>query len=160
KIKESAMDFGWDFEKYEDKGQLLIKHKDPFSAEEGEELFWFRNELEEKDIDRVALDSTSVLSLYYENPYEIRKNLFQLVSMIEKQGVTALLTTESEKGEEKLTRFGVEEFLVDGVIELDFTLVGADSGRHLAVRKMRRTDFKEEKFPIDIDGEGITVMSL
>ncbi|MFP4116984.1 MAG: RAD55 family ATPase, partial [Candidatus Aenigmatarchaeota archaeon] len=132
KIKQEALDFGWDFEKYEENGQLILRQKDPFDTAEGDELFWFRNQLEKHDVDRLVMDSTSILSLYYDDQYEVRENLFKIVSTIEEEDVTAVLTTESPEGEDDLTRFGVEEYLVDGVIELNFSLVGTDSGRSLA----------------------------
>ncbi|MFP4115660.1 MAG: RAD55 family ATPase [Candidatus Aenigmatarchaeota archaeon] len=160
KIKDSASDFGWDFEKYEENGQLVLRQKDPFEAAEGDELFWFRSELEKQDVDRLAMDSTSILSLYYDDQYKVRENLFKIVRTIEEADTTAVLTTEAPEGEDKLTRFGVEEYLVDGVIELNFSLVGTDSGRSLAVRKMRRTNFEEEKFPMEIDDKGISVLSI
>lgn len=157
KIRETASDFGWDFEKYEEKGQLILKHKDPFEASKDDELFWFRNELAEKEVDRVAMDSTSVLSLYYEDPYDIRRNLFRLVSMIEDSGVTAVLTTEAPEGEDKITRFGVEQFLVDGVIKLDVLSVGGGSSRSLSTVKMRRTNIDTKSYGLRITDEGLKV---
>lgn len=157
KIREISLDFGWDFEKYEEKGQLILKHKDPFEASEGEELFWFRDELEKHDIDRIALDSTSILSLYYEDPYEIRRSLFRLVRLLEESGITAVLTTEVEEGQDALTRFGVEEFLADGVIKLDILTMGGKAPRSLSIRKMRRTDIDTKSYGLRITNEGLKV---
>ncbi len=156
KIKQEAMDFGWDLQKYEDKGQLIIRQKDPFDTSEGDELFWFRSELEKNDVDRLVMDSTSILSLYYDDQYKVRENLFKIVRTIEESDVTAVLTTESPEGEDKLTRFGVEEYLVDGVIKLDILSMGG-SARSLSIRKMRRTKHKTKSHEMEITEDGISI---
>lgn len=161
KIKRSAKDFGWDFEKYEEKGQLIIKYKEPVQGSSpGEDLFWFRNELEKHDIDRIVLDSTSILSLYFDDQFEVREKLFHLVRILEESGATSILTTEAPQGKDKITRFGVEEFLVDGVIFLDYVAVGPQAGRSMTIKKMRRTDFDENRHPIEISDEGLQVMNI
>ncbi len=157
KIKKEASDFGWDFEKYEENKQLILRQKDPFDTSEGDELFWFRNQLEKHDVDRLAMDSTSILSLYYDDQYEVRENLFKIVSTIEEADVTAVLTTECPEGEDNLTRFGVEEYLVDGVIKLDILSMGSGGSRSLSVRKMRRTSHDTKSHGITITDHGIKI---
>lgn len=158
KIRKEASDFGWDLEKYEESGQLILRQKDPFDTAEGDELFWFRNELEKHDVDRIAMDSTSILSLYYDDEYKVRENLFKIVRTIEESDTTAVLTTESPEGGEELTRFGVEEYLVDGVILIDILSMGG-SARSLAIRKMRRTSHGTESHEMRIGEGGITIES-
>ncbi len=156
KIRDSAEDFGWDFRKYEESGQLILRQKDPFDTAEGDELFWFRNELEKHDVDRIAMDSTSILSLYYDDPYKVRESLFKIVRTIEEADVTAVLTTEAPN-EDKLTRFGVEEFLVDGVIVLYYLQMGAETFGNLEIRKMRRTDIDKGLYETVIKEDGLHV---
>lgn len=158
-IKKAAKDFGFDFDKYEKKGQLTIKYKQPFAGGE-EELFNFRQEIETTKATRIALDSTSVMSLYFQDNFELRKNLFQMVETIKQTGATALLTTEMPEDKSSLTRFGIEEFVVDGVIGLNFEIFGANAGRSLYIRKMRRTSHDEEVHPIEIKKNGISTLSM
>lgn len=156
KIRNSALDFGWDFSKYEDKDKMFIEHKNPFKRK-GEDLFWFRDEIKEKDIERVALDSVSLLSLYYQDKYDVRKNIFNLVKMLEREGTTSVLTSEIPEGRRNLSRFGVVEFLVDGVIILKGIGIAGEMGRRLMIKKMRRTSFEEDIFPIEFTEKGLTV---
>lgn len=151
-VKEEASIFGWDFEQHKD--QFTIKGKDPFK-DEGEELYWFRDELVKKDIDRLALDSTSILSLYHEDPYEIRKGLYELIKTIKETDTTAVLTAESPAGEESITRYDVVQYVVDGVIMLYFMGVGEKGYRSLQVRKMRKTDISMETQSFEITDKGI-----
>lgn len=153
-IKEEAKLFGWDFEKYEDK--FTIKSKDPFK-EGGEELYWFRDELVEKDVKRLALDSTSILSLYHENPYEIRKSLYDLIKTVKETNTTAVLTAESPAGENKITRYDVVQYVVDGVIMLYFMGIGEKGYRSLQVRKMRKTDISMETKSFEITDSGVEI---
>jgi len=159
KIRGVFSDFGWDFEQYEARDDLRINYKDPFDASGGEDFFRFRSELEDYDVDRIALDSTSILSLYYEQPYDIRRNLFKLVEMLSNAGATSVLTTEAPEGEDKLTRYGVEEYLVDAVIKLDILSMGSGSSRSLSVRKMRRTKHKTKSHGLQITQEGLKITS-
>lgn len=154
-IRKEALLFGWDFAKYEDKGKMFIEQKDPF-REKGEELFWFRDEIARNEIERVVLDSTSVLSLYYKDRYEIRRNLFKVIKTLKETGATSLLTTET-KEDQKVSRFGVEEYVVDGVISLYFMGVGEKGYRALQVRKMRKIDHSMETHSFKITDKGIKV---
>ena len=153
-IKEEAKLFGWDFEDFDD--QITIKGKDPF-AEGDEELFWFRDELESKNIDRLAIDSTSILSLYHEDPYEIRKSIYEMIKVIKETGTTAVVTAESPIGEEKLTRHDVVQYAVDGVIALYFEGIGEKGYRSLQARKMRKSDISTETVSFEITSSGIEV---
>lgn len=152
-IKEEASLFGWDFDKYDD--EFTIKGKEPFK-QKGEEIFWFRDELEAKNIERLALDSTSILSLYHEDPYEIRKNLYELIKTIKETDTTAVLTAESP-GEGQITRYDVVQYVVDGLIMLYFTGVGEKGYRSLQVRKMRKSKISTETSSFEITDNGIEI---
>lgn len=153
-IKEEAKLFGWDFEKYEDKRNLFVKYSDPFK-DKGEEFYWLRDEIERNNITRVALDSTSVLSLYYDDAYEIRRSLFKLVKTLKQTGATAILTTEAPN--QGVSRYNVEEYVVDGVIALYLTGLGEKGYRSIQVRKMRKTDHSMKTHQFDITDKGLKI---
>lgn len=153
-IKEGAKLFGWDFDEYSDK--ITMKGKDPFD-EGSEELFWFRNELEKEEIDRLVIDSTSILSLYHENPYEIRRSIYEIIKTIKETDTTAIVTAESPAEKEKLTRHDVVQYAVDGVIALYFEGIGEKGYRSLQVRKMRKSEISTETVSFEITGDGIEV---
>ena len=72
-------------------------------------------------------------------------------------GVTSLITSEIIEGENKYGKFGVEEYVVDGVIVLHYMGIGTQSNRTLHIRKMRATKHSEELHPIEINDSGIVV---
>lgn len=151
-VKDGA-GFGWDFRKYEKEKKLIMGFRTPFKKED---LFWFRDDIKNNKIQRLALDSTAVLSLFYKDPYDIRIKLFELVTSLKETGATSLLTTETTKPG-AISRFGVEEFIVDGVLLLQFISAGETCFRTMQIRKMRRTEHGMAVYPFQITKKGLTV---
>ncbi len=155
-ILADAMQFGWDFLKYEKNGQLRIEMYDPF------ELTDINMRLKDliitNDYKRVAVDSTSLFGMYVKDDYKIRKGLFSLVSTIKSTNCTALLSAEITEDSKLLSRYGIEEFVCDGVIVLRYLAMGSSVNRTLEVRKMRRTKTVEGIKSIDIGSKGIVLV--
>ena len=86
--------------------------------------------------------------------YLLSKTKFNIVK---REGCTAILTSEIEEGSNRLSRFGVEEFVADGVIKLQFIGIGAQSFGNLQIRKMRRTEHRKGWFPMEITPKGIEI---
>lgn len=164
KIRESAGKFGWDFKKYEEKGQLVFEERDPYFQKEGplsEDKLkgpLSEQELVEKDIDRIALDSTSLLSLYWDKQYDVRRNLFHFITLLQESGVTTVLTTESSTEVSPVQKTGVEEYICDGVIELSMREIGGEVERILQVKKLRATDIDPNKQSFQFTDSGIEIM--
>lgn len=156
-IKLDAKEFGWDFEAYEDEGRFRIMYLNPFK-DSGGFVDRIRGAIEDIDADRVVVDSTSVMGMYDENPGRIRERLYDLVRKLRRQNVTAIITGEIPRGEEgKVSRFGVEEFVSDGLIVLRGLGMAGEMGRRLVIEKMRRTDFEEDIFPLEFTDDGLRV---
>ena len=158
-IIEDALQFGWDFEKFEKKGLLKVIYHDPAQVNNlGTVII---DEIKRMDAKRLVIDSTSIVGLTIENPSQIRKILYNIAGTIKKTNCTALLTSEIAEGSKKLSRFGVEEFVVDGVIVLNYLEYAAGGlDRSLIIRKMRRTKHGKDIYPIDITQKGIVVKPM
>jgi KaiC/GvpD/RAD55 family RecA-like ATPase len=71
------------------------------------------------------------------------------------------LICEIPENSKAISTFGVEEFLVDGIIVLHYLgLVVGGSPRSLIIRKMRRTKHESEIYPIEITKRGIVVKNI
>jgi circadian clock protein KaiC len=70
---------------------------------------------------------------------------------------TVLFVTEIPEDSQALSRYGVEEFISDGVVVLYYSRVGGLRVRGIEVRKMRGTPHKEGTFPIKIGETGLVV---
>ncbi len=156
-IKGDAAVFGWDFETYEQNGQLRIEYFDPFEL--GDLANRLADMIKMNNYARVAIDSTALFGLYVNDLYKIRKILYKLIESVKSTGATILLSTEIPENSNQLSRFGVEEFVCDGVVVLYYLGIGEGVFRNIEVRKMRRTNHKNGTFPMEITDDGIIVRS-
>ncbi len=152
-IKKDALVFGLDFEKYQKKGKFKIIEKNVF---EDPDLEFF--DIDKLKVRRIVIDSISLLAIMISDQASLRNRLLELIRSLKKRNATILLT--SERVDDNLSRLGVEEFLVDGVVVLDFTPIGPQAGRSLFIRKMRRTKHSEDIHPIEISKRGIKVLNI
>ncbi|MGZ3634317.1 MAG: ATPase domain-containing protein, partial [Parachlamydiaceae bacterium] len=68
---------------------------------------------------RLVMDSIDSLFSRFQNKDAIRHALYQIVAELKDLGVTALLSGEKVGEEKGPTRYGVEEFVADGAIEVE-----------------------------------------
>jgi len=156
-IIEDVARFGWDLKKYVDNGQLKIEYKDPFEVTNIAR--GFLDHIKASGFKRVAIDSTSVLGLYFKSPFEVRKQLFLVLTALKNTGATVVITAEAPEEGRMITRFGVEEYITDGVIVLhSLGLSGSEYDKSLHVKKMRRTAHSSDVHPFRITNRGIEVL--
>ena len=154
-IKADALHFGWDFDKFIKKGLCNIKYHDPAQINNiGAVLI---DEIGNLKAKRLVIDSTAVMGLTLDNLSQIRKRLLTIINTIKKIGCTAIIVSEIDEDSKALSRFGVEEFVVDGVIVLYYIAIGKEGFGNIQVRKMRRTAHEHGLFPTKITKKGLDV---
>jgi len=154
-IKEDAKQFGWDFSKYVDKDLCRIIYHDPAQVNNlGSVII---DEIKSLRAKRLVIDPTSVMGLTLKDPAVIRKMLLNVINVIKRTDCTAVLVSEVTEASKSLSRFGVEEFVADGVFVLNYLGIGETSSRSLVIRKMRRTKHGTSIYPIEIGPNGIEV---
>ncbi len=109
---------------------------------------------------RLVIDSIPALGFNYENENDVRNAIRKLSYLLMRIGVTTLMTTEVGDQENKFGKYGIEEYVVDGVLVLHYMGIGTRSNRTLHIRKMRATKHSEELHPIVIDDKGITIQKV
>ena len=154
-IIEDVRSFGWDLEKYQKENKLLLEYNDPFEMVDITTAV--RDKIKAMDAKRVIIDSTAIFGMVFKDKHEMRKRLFELMKMLKQTGAVVILTSEIPSGTEKLSRFGIEEFIVDGVIILRAMSTGKVSVRTLEIKKMRRTKHDEGIHGIEITDNGIVI---
>lgn len=112
----------------------------------------------ELGIKRVVLDSVSVLFLQYPNSGVIRRELNIISSMLRKNKCTSIFVTETGNDPSAITRFGVEEYLANGVIVLYWEAEGDKRNRYIEVFKMRGTAHYMGRRRLSITNDGISVI--
>lgn len=105
---------------------------------------------------RIVVDSISAVGLRYRSLPDLREEMFAFTRFLRDTGVTSLLITESPEGQ-RLTRFGVEQYLADSFLHLALEDVKGELRRTLTVRKMRFTKHDTGKHPVHITRDGLVV---
>jgi circadian clock protein KaiC len=107
---------------------------------------------------RVVLDTIESLFSGLPNPLILRAELRRLFRWLKEKGVTAAIT--GERGEETLTRQGLEEYVSDCVIVLDHRVSDQVTSRRLRVVKYRGSMHGTNEYPFLIDKDGILVLPV
>ena len=107
---------------------------------------------------RVMFDSIEVLFAGFQNESVLRSELQRLFRWFKKRGLTAVVT--AERGEGKLTRHGIEEYISDCVILLDHRGSDAVLTRRLRVVKYRGSMHGTNEFPFLIESDGVSVLPV
>jgi len=156
-IKKQAIKLGWDIEELEKQNLIKIIEIEPYDIEKLIENMSINREMSQAK--RIVIDSVSMFELYMQDPYKIRKNLFSVLQKLRDMGKTVLLVAEIPEGSKNLTRMGVIEFMVDGVILLQYLGI-AKYKRSLMIRKMRLTNHSTEIHPFEIGPNGIKLIKI
>jgi circadian clock protein KaiC len=107
---------------------------------------------------RVVLDTIENLFSGLANQGILRAELRRLFHWLKEKGVTAVIT--GERGEGKLTRQGLEEYVSDCVILLDHRIINQISTRRLRIIKYRGSIHGTNEYPFLIDEDGISVLPI
>jgi circadian clock protein KaiC len=107
---------------------------------------------------RVVLDTIESLFAGLPNQLIIRAELRRLFRWLKGKGVTAIIT--GERGDETLTRQGLEEYVSDCVIMLDHRVTEQTSIRRLRVVKYRGSIHGTNEYPFLIDETGFSVLPV
>lgn len=100
-----------------------------------------------------VLDSLSALYALSEFK-DPRTKLFYIFEFLRELGLTSFLISESPSDKDKLTEFGVEEYLADGIINLQLTERYRKVTRELSIVKMRATNCNLDIFTLEYKNKG------
>jgi len=107
---------------------------------------------------RVVLDTIESLFAGLPNQLILRAELRRLFRWLKDKGVTAIIT--GERGDETLTRQGLEEYVSDCVILLDHRVTEQTSTRRIRVVKYRGSMHGTNEYPFLIDEKGFSILPV
>ncbi len=154
-IKENAKKVGLDFDKLEKENKVIFARYDPFHAEDIYDLI--ESNIKKIGAKRVVIDSISALGLYVRDSAEIRRMIFNISLLLRKLNCTSVITSEILPLQNALSRFGVEEFVSDGIIVLYYLRSESQFARSLTVWKLRGSKHSKKLHPYDITDRAIIV---
>jgi circadian clock protein KaiC len=107
---------------------------------------------------RVLLDSLEALFAGLTNESILRSELRRLFRWLKDRNLTAIIT--AERGDNTLTRQGLEEYISDCVILLDHRVSQSILTRNLRVVKYRGSVHGTNEYPFLIESDGISVLPV
>jgi len=163
-VNAASLDF--DLGKLVREGKLAIDHVhiDPNEiAETGEydlEGLFIRLKyaIESVGAKRVVLDTIETLFSGFSNTALLRAEIRRLFQFLKSFGVTAIVT--GERGENSLTRYGLEEYVADCVILLDHRVMDQITTRRMRIVKYRGSSHGTNEYPFIIDEQGFSVLPV
>jgi len=172
--EESKTVFGFDLKELEDQNLLrilVIKPEFPSQTSGIEEPKILKiyiydlvdqiSELVNKiNAKRVVVDSVSILELFVKDKYLGRIAIAYLINSLKELGVTSFLVGTIPESGEGLSTLGIIEFLVDGIVKLEFVPIAEEFKRTLTIRKMRQVNHSTLIHPFEITREGIKILKV
>lgn len=166
KIYADMLKFGFDLKKLEKKNKLMViggpvAKIGSYMKKVDAQLHNIINEIveivKEKKIKRVVIDSINLLTMLLKNESEMRLVLASLCNSLSSLGCTTILLSETPEGSMLLSHYGIEEFIVDGVLVLYLVRQGSRFVPGICVRKMRGSDHDKEIKVYKITNKGVLV---
>lgn len=167
-IIESAASLGWDFESYtQDKSLVMLDASAYFSGragaatDKGVDLQKIVSDLagyaKRIDASRLVIDPVTPM-IFSDSPSRVQDQARSFIHLVHSQLNTTNLFSAQYSSRAPDPSFGIEEFLVSGVLHLKTIPVDGGFARRLTIKKMRGTPIQpgEYRFTI-IAGEGIAL---
>jgi len=152
-IQKAMSNFGMDLNKLAENDDLVLADIPALNLDEVRALLEGIGE----DRCRLVIDPLSALLFEYRD-MELRQKIRELIEIIRNKNITTMITTELPENSKGISRFGIEDFLSDGIIMLYYFREGAKRYRGLEVRKMRGTEHSSDIHLYKITaGKGIQV---
>ncbi|MEA2624196.1 MAG: circadian clock protein KaiC [Candidatus Binatota bacterium] len=157
RLRASARAFGWDLDGEIARGMVEMVFVPQTDILVEAQLEAIRERVEAAGARRIAIDSLSVLLYKISNPKISRDKVFQIASIVHNASAVALLATDVPYGSNQISRMGVEETVVDGVIVLSSSEEGLERQRYIEIYKLRNALHLRGRHNMVIGPSGISV---
>ena len=107
---------------------------------------------------RVVIDVVSMLFSKFSNKDTIREVIFLICDELKRLDVTTVITAEKagDNGN-TLSRYGVEEYVLDGVVELVLKTGQQQFLRKMFIKKLRGTGYRSGQVEFEVTNNGLEV---
>jgi circadian clock protein KaiC len=134
-----AESFGWNVRDLIDRNLLRIYYQEPIDLSPEEQMLKIRDVIGGIGAKRVVLDSLSPLLSTVGEDHNIRQIFYQMTVLLKEAGATGIIVSDIPMGSDRISRFGPEESVFDGIIALKNLLRDGLRERFVEVYKMRGT---------------------
>jgi circadian clock protein KaiC len=157
RLRAAARSFGWQLDREIERGMVEIVFIPQPEIMVEAHLVMMRERIAALGAKRVVIDSLSVFLHKIADPQQYREKVYHLCSIVQNAQAVALFPTDVPYGTTQISRFGVEETVVDGVIVLRSIEEGLERQRYIEVYKLRDSAHLEGRHNMVIGVGGISV---
>ncbi len=157
RLISTAKNMGWEIEEQIKKGNIEIVSIPQTEIMIEKHLLMIKDRIEKMGAKRIAIDSASVFVHKIKDPQVVREKIFQLATLVQRAQGIGFFAIDIYYGTNKLSRFGVEETVVDGIILLTASESGMNRERFLEIYKLRNTAHSNGRHKMLISRGGVKV---
>lgn len=160
---KTALIYGWDLRPYIESKKLTLVNLNTMNFKSMINRFEsdLPKLLSSLNIKRLAIDPITLYEMLYDTESERRDHLFNFAQVIKETGITAIMTSEISQDNPYYSKYGLIEYITDGVIilrQVRHVDLGAVT-TFIEVLKMRHIEHSKEIKPYSITNSGIVVHS-
>jgi len=135
--------------------QIMEWGEEKIKKEDVEELVGRIKDLVERTgSKRLVIDSITAIGYIIDDKELFRYFIFRLGTVLDTLGCTVFMTSE---GRENKSTFSIEDFISDGIIQMNQIPGEQRMIRNINILKMRGVDYRSGKVVFDIDNNGVTI---
>ncbi len=157
RLRATARGMGWELDREIERGMVEIVFIPQPDIMVEAHLLMIQERIAKLKASRVVIDSISVFLHKVIEPQVAREKIFHLCSIVHNAGAVGLFPTDVPYGSTKVSRIGVEETVVDGVIILSATEEGQERERYIEVYKLRNTPHLKGRHNLVIGKGGVSI---
>lgn len=157
RLLATARGLGWSLDREIERGNVEVVFIPQPEILVEAHLLMMKERIEGMGARRVAIDSVSVFLHKVGDAQIAREKTFQLCSVIQNAQAVGFFATDIPYGSNQISRFGVEETVVDGVILLSSVREGLERQRYVEIYKLRNTGHLDGRHNLTISRGGIEI---
>ncbi|MFH1394256.1 MAG: ATPase domain-containing protein [Candidatus Micrarchaeota archaeon] len=116
-----------------------------------------KKKVKSNNVKRLVIDSATMIEMSFKSDLEYRRSLFDFLTFLRKLDLTSMMIVESPTSKKEQMRYGLEHFIMDGIINLYSVSMEEKSVRSLEVFKMRGTDHSRDLVPYKVTPTGMKI---
>jgi circadian clock protein KaiC len=157
RLLSAAKGLGWDLQREIDRGMVEIVFIPQPEIMVEAHLLMMQQRITRLKARRVVIDSVSVFLHKVKDPQLSREKIFHLCSIVQNAQAVGFFPTDVPYGSTLVSRFGVEETVVDGVIILTALEEGQERQRYIEIYKLRNTAHLKGRHNLLIGEGGVSI---
>ncbi len=157
RLRAAGRGLGWDLDREIERGMIEIVFIPQPDIRVETDLMMMAERITALGAKRVVIDSVSVFLHKITDPRQCREKIYHLCSIVQNAQAVGLFPTDIPYGATQISRFGVEETVVDGVILLRSIEENLERQRYIEVYKLRDSAHLKGLHSMAIGPGGVSV---